>query len=99
MAMVAEMMARGTVRRGLCASSASGADDSKPANARKAKMTPCRMPSQPPSPGSKLEAGLKVAAVLPLPASAISQIARATKTTISMHPRMTEASAEILMPK
>jgi hypothetical protein len=57
----------------------------------------CQLPNK--FPDSRLEEGFKAAAVFPLPALPINEIESRINTTISMAPRITPASALILIPK
>src|ERR671935_93264 len=79
--------AKGTVRRGLRASSPSGAAASKPMKARIANTIPRKTPLQPPRAWS----GLKGARLRSPVFESSIQIASAAKTAISNAPRITPA--------
>jgi len=88
--------ARGTVHRGLRASSPSGADDSKPMNARTANTMPLKIPLYVPV---AAWLGLNVCSVKRPVFERIIQSESATKTVISKMPRITPASVERRMSR
>ena len=97
MSSVASSTARGMVRRGSLASSASGAAPSKPPNARMVYTDPPITPARPRKPGGVYFV-VNTLSVLWLPACTTKKTARTTKTAISNKPSTVPSRAEVRMP-
>jgi len=97
MSSVASSTARGMVRRGFRASSASGAAPSNPPNARIEYTDPAITPEMPWNPfGVYLVVNTE--AVLACPACTTKNTASTKNTAISVIPRTVPSRAEVLIP-
>ena len=94
---VASSTARGMVRRGFLASSASGAAPSNPPKARIVYTEPPITPVRPRKPGGVYFV-VNTLRVLLLPAWTTKKTARTRKTPISNRPRTVPSRAEVRMP-
>ena len=91
------MIARGIVRLGFLASSASGAAPSNPPKARIVYTEPPITPAMPRNPGG-VYLVVNTLRVLLLPAWNIRKIASTTNTPISNTPRTVPSRAEVRIP-